>query len=167
MWAFARAVCGAVSRLATAARVSLWVKFYVTYVTKRAISVIGKEALEQIDELLDELRKYSAKGAPIIVEGVLDEKALRELGVDGDVFRVSGSGQTALNFLERLPRHPQIVILTDFDRAGDELARFCAEHLQRLGIEPVVDLRQKLKMLLRKDIKDIQSLAKFIKKHVV
>lgn len=124
-----------------------------------------EETLEQIEELLDELRKYSAEGVPIIVEGALDEKALRELGVGGDVFQVSGSGRTALNFLEGLLQYPQIVILTDFDRAGDELAKFCAEHLQRLGIEPIVNVREKLKVLLRKEIKDIQSLAKFIEKH--
>jgi len=129
--------------------------------------MIDEKTLEQIEELLDELRKYSAEGVPIIVEGLLDKKALRELGVGGDIFQVSGSGRTALNFLEQLPPHQQTVILTDFDRAGDELARFCAEHLRRLGTEPIVDLREKLKALLRKDIKDIQSLAKFIKKHAV
>jgi len=152
--------------LVTVARVS-GVKFYVTYATKKVISVIDEETLEQIEELLDELRKYSAEGVPIIVEGALDEKALRELGVGGDVFHVSGSGRTALNFLEGLPSRPQIVVLTDFDRAGEELARFCAEHLRRLGIEPIVDLREKLKALLRKDIKDIQSLAKFLEKQVL
>ncbi len=125
--------------------------------------MIDEKTLEQIEELLDELRRYSVEGVPVVVEGVRDEEALRELGVGGDIFRVSGSRQTALNFLEGLAGHRRIVVLTDFDRAGGELARFCAKNLQRLGVEPITDLREKLKALLRKDVKDVQGLAKFLR----
>ena len=69
-----------------------------------------------------------------------------------------------LNFLENLAGFEQIIILTDFDRAGDKLAGFCAEHLRRLGVEPIMDIREKLKALLRKDVKDIQGLAGFLRR---
>jgi 5S rRNA maturation endonuclease (ribonuclease M5) len=90
-------------------------------------------------------------------------KALRELNVSGPVFQISGSKETALNFLESLSRYGQVVVLTDFDRAGDELAKFCNKHLQRLGPKPILDLREKLKALLHKDVKDIQGLSKFLR----
>lgn len=122
-----------------------------------------EETLERIGELLDELREYSAKGTPIVVEGVRDEEALRELDVKGPIFQISSSKRTALNFVECLARHRQVIVLTDFDRTGEELAKFCLKHLQRLGPKPIVDLREELRALLHKDIKEIQGLAKFLR----
>lgn len=126
--------------------------------------MIDEEALEQIKELLEELREYANEGVPIIVEGARDASALHELGVEKPVMRISGRRRTALNFLEGLSRHRRVVVLTDFDRAGDELAKFCAAHLKRLGVEPIADLREKLKVLLHKEIRDVQGLAKFLRK---
>jgi len=125
--------------------------------------MLNLEALEQIEELLSELRECSAQGAPILVEGADDERTMRELGMEGRIFRVSGSSKTLLNFLEGLTDFKQIIILTDFDRAGDKLAKFCAEHLKRLGVEPVVEFRGKLKAILHKHVKDIEGLARFLR----
>ncbi len=125
--------------------------------------MLNLEALEQIEELLSELRECSAQGVPILVEGVNDERTMRELGMEGRIFKVSGSSKTLLNFLEGLTDFKQIIILTDFDRAGDKLAKFCAEHLKRLGVEPVVEFRGKLKAILHKDVKDIEGLARFLR----
>jgi hypothetical protein len=36
--------------------------------------------------------------------------------------------------------------------------------LKRLGVEPITDIREKLKALLRKDVKDIQGLAGFLRR---
>lgn len=122
-----------------------------------------EETLERIGELLDELREYSAKGTPIVVEGVRDEDALRELDVKGPIFQISSSKRTALNFLEYLARYGRVIVLTDFDRTGEELAKFCLKHLQRLGPKPIVHLREELRALLHKDIKEIQGLSKFLR----
>jgi 5S rRNA maturation endonuclease (ribonuclease M5) len=126
------------------------------------VSMITPEILEQVQELIDELRGYAAEGTPILVEGSRDRKALRELGVRGQIFQISGK-KTALNFLDGLVGYKQVVIMTDFDRTGDEMAKFCAKHLKGLGPKPIIDLREKLRALLRKDIKDIQGLAKFLR----
>jgi 5S rRNA maturation endonuclease (ribonuclease M5) len=125
--------------------------------------MIPPETLEEVQKLLDELRELSAQGAPIIVEGKNDSKALRDLNMEGPIMQISSSKKTALNFLEGLSGHEQVVILTDFDRAGNDLARFCEKHLQKLGIEPILDPRKKLKFFLRKGIKDIESLEKFLR----
>ena len=124
--------------------------------------MLTKETLEQVEELLDELRECSNDGVPILVEGTNDERALRKLDVKEKIFRISSGSKTLLNFLENLTGFEQIIILTDFDRAGDKLAEFCAEHLKRLGVKPIIDIREKLKVLLRKDVKDIQGLAGFL-----
>lgn len=98
-----------------------------------------------------------------MVEGADDEWALRKLNIEGRILRVSSGGKTLLNFLEGLVGFEQVIILTDFDRAGDKLAKFCAEHLRRLGTKPEVELREKLKALLRKDVKDVEGLASFMR----
>jgi 5S rRNA maturation endonuclease (ribonuclease M5) len=126
------------------------------------MAMITLEVLEEVEELLDELREYAAEGAPILVEGSRDRRALRELDVKGPVFQISGK-KTTLNFLEGLASYKRVVIMTDFDRRGNELAKFCAKHLRGLGPKPILDLREKLKALLRRDVKDIQGLAKFLR----
>jgi len=125
--------------------------------------LLTEKTSEQVEELLNELRESASAGVPILVEGMDDEGALCELNVKGQIFRVSNSSKTLLNFLESLTGFKQIIILTDFDRAGDKLAKFCAVHLKRLGVEPVIEFRQKLKALLRRDVKDIEGLAKFLR----
>jgi len=160
---FVRAACGVACGLVTAVQANASCEFFVTHVTnKNGGRLLAKETLEQVEELLDELREFSSDGVPILVEGANDERALRKLNVKAKIFRISGGSKTLLNFLENLTGFEQIIILTDFDRAGDKLAKFCAEHLRRLGVKPIADIREKLKALLRKDVKDIQGLAGFL-----
>lgn len=130
------------------------------------LEILTEEMVEEIRAILDELAEASEGGAPIIVEGPGDEAALHELGIKGKIFRISGSRRTALNFLERLPRCKEVVVMTDFDRAGDELAEFCAKHLKGLGSEPLVRPRERLKALVRKYVKDVKGLAKFLREQV-
>ncbi|MDI6642606.1 MAG: toprim domain-containing protein [Candidatus Hodarchaeaceae archaeon] len=125
------------------------------------IALLTKETLEQIEELLVELNERASTGAPIIVEGTDDIRALKKLGVRGQFHKISG-GKSLLGFVEGLAGAKDVIILTDFDRAGDKLAKFCAEHLKRLGIEPATEFREKLKSLVRRDVKDIEGLAKFL-----
>jgi 5S rRNA maturation endonuclease (ribonuclease M5) len=117
-----------------------------------------KEA-QEVEELLDELREDAEEGTPILVEGSRDTKALRELGVRGLIFKISNR-KTALNSISDLANFSKIIIMTDFDRTGDELAKFCAKHLQSLGPRPILDIRKKLKELLRKEVKDSLALLK-------
>jgi 5S rRNA maturation endonuclease (ribonuclease M5) len=126
------------------------------------IPLLTEETLEEIDELFAELSKLTSEGAPIIVEGAKDIKALKSLGVEGKFYKVS-SGKSLLNFIEDFSGQEEAIILTDFDRAGDKLAKFCSKHLKRLGVEPVEEIRKKLKSLVRRDVKDIEGLAKLLR----
>jgi len=76
----------------------------------------------------------SRGGTPIIVEGKKDEEALRELGMEGPIHQIPSGGRTPLNSLEDLPEYEEIIVLTDFDRTGEELADFCEENLEKLGV---------------------------------
>jgi len=162
---FARVACGVACGLVTAVQANASCDIFCYTCNKQnGGRLLTKETLEQVEELLDELRGCSSSGVPILVEGADDERALRKLDVKEKIFRISSGSKTLLNFLENLAGFEQIIILTDFDRAGDKLAGFCAEHLRRLGVEPIMDIREKLKALLRKDVKDIQGLAGFLRR---
>ncbi|MEM3514205.1 MAG: hypothetical protein QXQ66_00785 [Candidatus Hadarchaeum sp.] len=128
--------------------------------------MLTEEVLEQIDELLSELNRLALDGIPIIVEGMDDEKALRALGISGRVRKISNGG-SLLNFVEGLSGSKEIVILTDFDKAGDELASFIIKHAKRLGVKPISEFRDRLKPLVRRSVKDVEGLAKFLQRERV
>lgn len=127
------------------------------------MNLLTDEALEQIGELLSELNRLASDGVPIIVEGKADEKALKVLGISGCFRRIS-NGNTLLNFVEGLSGMREIIILTDFDKAGDELARFIIKHAKRLGVEPITEFRDRLKPLVRRSVKDVEGLATFLQR---
>lgn len=126
-----------------------------------AIVLLTVEKLEELDKLLAELREHACCGTPIIVEGANDIKALKRLEIKGQFHKISG-GKSLLNFIESFSSSKRVIVLTDFDQTGDKLAKFCVKHLKQLDVEPVTEIRRKLKSLLHKDVKDIEGLARFL-----
>lgn len=125
--------------------------------------MLEPKVLEKFEETLEEVRRLSEEdGIPIIVEGKKDEMALRELGIKGPIHQIPTGGKTALNSLEDLPEYDKIIVLTDFDRTGEELAEFCERHLQKLGIKVLIKFRKKLRSYVRKGVKDIEGMKTFI-----
>ncbi|MBS3815027.1 MAG: toprim domain-containing protein [Hadesarchaea archaeon] len=130
--------------------------------------MLSEKALEKTEEILEEIKKKSSKEkTSIIVEGKKDSEALRELGVKGPIHEISSNQKTALNFLESLRNYNEIIVLTDFDQEGDKLAQFSKKHLPKLGVEPEMELRTKLKKYLRKGVKDIEGLSEFIRREKI
>lgn len=100
---------------------------------------------------------------PILIEGKKDEKALKNLGVDGDFIKVSGSGLRLFEIAEMAAvSSRKVVILTDFDKKGSELARRLSRDIQSLGSHPDLEIRKNIIKVARKHIKDIESLPKHI-----
>lgn len=122
-----------------------------------------EERLEEILEVLDDLEDISAD-TPIIVEGLKDASALRRLGVRRNVVTL-GKGLTVFAFCERLSeRHPKAVVMTDWDRKGGKLARMIKEALEANGARADTDLRARLVLLVKKDIKDIEGLPAYVER---
>ncbi|MEM2874500.1 MAG: hypothetical protein QW567_00525 [Candidatus Hadarchaeales archaeon] len=124
--------------------------------------MLDEKALEELSSLLSELRELASSGIPIVVEGLEDVRALTGIGIRGKFYRISGHG-TILNFIESLSGHNEVLVLTDFDRRGEELARFCERHLKVIGVRPLTEQRKRLRQLLRKEVKDISGVGRLIR----
>ena len=121
------------------------------------------ERLEKLEELILELKDLSDMEAIIIVEGRKDVESLRSLGINGDI-KLS-SQQPLIDITEQLSRcGKDIVILTDWDRKGGIVARKMIDYLQAYGIIPNIDIRGRIRFLVKKRIKDIESLSKYMGK---
>jgi 5S rRNA maturation endonuclease (ribonuclease M5) len=118
---------------------------------------------ESLEELIASLVEASEDGAAIIVEGVRDEQSLRDLGVKGAIVRAAR--RPALEVAEEAARdYKEVVILTDWDRAGEELARKMEQHFQGTGSRVDFETRERLKRMVRRDIKDVESLSRFVER---
>jgi 5S rRNA maturation endonuclease (ribonuclease M5) len=115
----------------------------------------------RLSNLIEELKICGEQGIPVLVEGQKDEKALKELGVNGNFIKVSGSGLKLFEIAELAAQSAsRVVILTDFDRKGNELAKRLSEDIQSLGSHPDLRLRRIIMGITRRYIKDIQSLPR-------
>jgi 5S rRNA maturation endonuclease (ribonuclease M5) len=115
----------------------------------------------RLSNLIEELKIYGEQGIPVLIEGQKDERALRELGVNGNFIKVSGSGLKLFEIAEIAAQSAsRVVILTDFDRKGNELAKRLSEDIQSLGSHPDLRLRRMIMGMTRRYIKDIESLPR-------
>ncbi|WP_321210932.1 toprim domain-containing protein [Methanothermobacter sp. DP] len=120
--------------------------------------------LQQITHEINELKYQGELGVPILIEGRKDEEALRELGVEGPFIKVSGSMMGLSEIALRAARASRVIILTDFDRKGSELAKRLYTDIQSLGANPDLRIRRRLMGMTRRYIKDIQSLPSYIER---
>jgi 5S rRNA maturation endonuclease (ribonuclease M5) len=119
--------------------------------------------LDALEELLSSLLDASSQGAAVIVEGKRDELALRSLGLRGPM--IMASRRSALDLAEDAARRFQkIVMLTDWDAKGDEMASNIDMHLRSMGVRAELDIRNKLKKLVKKEIKDVESLSLYMER---
>ena len=116
--------------------------------------------LEALEELIASLLDASFQGAAVIVEGRRDEQALRALGLPGPV--IMASRRRALDLAEDAARnYRQIILLTDWDGKGDEMCKTIERHLRSMGSRPDREIRSRLKKLVKKEIKDVESLSRY------
>ena len=118
---------------------------------------------ELIERVLQDLVERSDSGAVIVVEGRNDESTLRNLGICGAI--ESPCGQTLLHFTDSLAsNYNSVIVLTDWDRRGNQLSAQIVRYLQSRDVVIDTDLRSRLKKLVQKDIKDVQGLKRHIMK---
>ena len=119
------------------------------------------ERLEKLEELIQELLALSDEGAIIVVEGKRDAESLRFLGIKGEI-RFS-TQQPLLEFTEALQRSgKEIILLTDWDKKVGMSAHKIIQHLLAYGIVPNTQIRARIRALVKKRIKDVESFNNYI-----
>ena len=116
-----------------------------------------EELLEKIEDVLAKLKAINSD-LPIVVEGESDVKALRELGIEGEIIQIN-RGQPLFNFCEEIAReHAKVVILTDWDRKGGHLCKVLRENLKANDVHFNTEIRAKLASYCKKETKDVEGL---------
>lgn len=117
--------------------------------------------LEEILKVLGRLKELSADHV-ILVEGRKDREALAYLGISGDVFQIQSSGgpSAAAEYVES--RGGKAVILTDWDRRGENLAAALRDILGRDNPDIDGSVREDLSRLSRHYIKDVEALDSLV-----
>jgi len=111
------------------------------------------ENYKRFELLIDKLREFD--GA-IIVEGLRDEVALRNLGVRAEIIRLSRLPLSEVALIAS--QYHEVMILTDLDRKGEELAKKLTQYLEGYKCRVDTETRRELKMIAKKDIKGIEDL---------
>ncbi|WP_297509338.1 toprim domain-containing protein [Thermococcus sp.] len=104
-------------------------------------------------QIIDELREF--EGA-LIVEGMRDEVALRNLGVRAEIIRLSRLPLAEVALIAS--SHRDVMILTDFDRKGEELAKKLLRYLEGYPCRVDVKTWKELRRLVKKDVKGVEDL---------
>ena len=120
-----------------------------------------EETLEELEEILSEL-KDRPENAVILVEGRKDRAALVCLGIGGELVQVQDAGGIFGVAEDLAHRGKEAIVLTDWDRKGGHLADLLRNALKANGVKYNDQLRARLSMLCKKEIKDIESLPSFM-----
>lgn len=112
---------------------------------------------EELEQLISMLKMFSEKGVPIIVEGYKDERSLRTLGISGPILKLSG--KNLLEVADNLAQFDDFLILTDFDRKGQELNSRIIRYLDSRKVDLTLSFRRRFKNLISKITCDVEGLA--------
>ncbi len=120
------------------------------------------ERAERIRNVLQALYEAN-KRVPIIVEGKRDIRALRRIGMVGDIVPIH-SGRALYDLCEDIAeRFHRVVLLLDWDEKGETLFRNLSLHLVGLW-EEFSPFREILKLLCQKEIKDIEGIPTLLQR---
>lgn len=120
------------------------------------------ERAERLKEFLSSLHEIN-KMVPIIVEGKKDVLALRRLGFIGEIITVH-TGKGLYEFCHGISeKFGRVVLLIDWDEKGEILYKKLSAELNGLW-EEFSQLREVIKVLCQKDIRDIEDIPALLKR---
>lgn len=118
---------------------------------------------DKLRMVLERLFAINAGGVPILVEGRRDREALRDLGLDGEILTLHGRGGF-YEFAEGIHAvHDSVVLLLDWDEKGEMLQSQIGTLLNGLW-EGYAPMREALKNLCQKDIRDVQGIPALLQR---
>jgi len=120
---------------------------------------LSVEAYSKLKAAIDELIERSENGAVIIVEGINDVKALRELGVRGEI--VTSSNHSNAELVDFIG-HRDVIIMTDWDKKGEALKNDLIVKFSSWGVIPNVEIRRRIFSIIGKEVTEVEDLAEFM-----
>ena len=126
------------------------------------MTTLGREKrAHEFQKIWDELK---LSDFPIVVEGKRDTKALRELGIVKHVIELN-DGTSVLSTVERIFQNSgsssEFIILTDWDKAGDKLAKQLISYGESCDLIPNDRIRKSLAIITAKEISCVEELPTF------
>ncbi|MEM2914243.1 MAG: hypothetical protein QXH91_02410 [Candidatus Bathyarchaeia archaeon] len=119
---------------------------------------------EKLGSFLQKLIEKSREGAIILVEGLKDAKALRRIGITGKISCTKNIRIPLYDYLqEYVNSKNEIIVLTDFDRRGVQLASKMTNYLEKSGKPVNIKFWLELRGFITRDIKDVEGLASYVK----
>lgn len=117
-------------------------------------------AWEEFLEVWSELREIaSTAGTVLVVEGERDRAALSALQVRGDVVALH-HGQPLAHVAHRVAERARtVVVLTDWDTKGGQLARRFRGFLEAMPLRLDLDYRRRLARAVRGEVAHVEGLA--------
>ena len=116
--------------------------------------------LEKFQKLIEQISLESQDGSIIVVEGLRDKNALRNMGVSGTILSLQNSRMNTMSFAEQLSDTRGVVVLTDFDRQGVFLAKSLSRSLNAQHVRTNLILWRDLRRLAKSDARSIEELPK-------
>ena len=119
-----------------------------------ALAMSAERRYTAVMRLLERLHRKADEGIPILVEGRNDRRALKRLGIQGEIVAVKNSGKVLADLLDEVPGS-RAVLFVDFDDEGVTLGRTIKEHLEERGVNVNFRLWRQVGKLLRRDVKNV------------
>lgn len=107
--------------------------------------MLSKQELleEEFRRGLAHLVELSGSGVVVVVEGLKDVAALQRLGLSGLIITLSG--QSVVDVADKLAEYERVLVLFDFDRRGEQLARQLVRQLRGRGVVLLGEVRRRLR----------------------
>ena len=129
---------------------------------KLNLATADRERAERLRAVLEHLNEIN-ETIPIIVEGKRDASALKKLGISGEIIKLH-NGKNLYDFCDEISHEfSQVVLLLDWDQTGDELYKTVTHYLGG-QFEEFSLFRELFRILCQKDINDIESIPKLLKR---
>jgi len=122
------------------------------------------QEVEKIEKVLGRLKEEVDRGTPLIVEGKNDIIALNRLEISGRMIPLKSNRNSIFNQLEYDIPGREVIIFTDFDRRGSDLAKSIRNHLQRRGKRVNILFWKRVKKLVGRYVKDVEGLPSYLVK---
>ncbi len=122
------------------------------------MQLISKQS-EEIRQLWGDLKQeIETESTLIIVEGRHDIQTLNKFGINGNITQLRGRPMTEV--CDYAAKFSKVIVLTDFDRAGMQLAQDLQRNLSSRGLNVDLTYYHALKFYFKKVSKDIEGLFK-------